>query len=673
MTSERTALDLTRAVADLSSLDEETRRCAVIAVAAGPLSLVRTHLFQAMGDRSWRVRKEAVEGFLAAAGAGAYAGEVFELLRSQDNAGLRSSAVETLVRLGRDSIPLLRARAHDGDADVRKFVVDILGDIGDESSLSTLIEALGDDDPNVMVSAAENLGKVGCAAAVAPLLAALRRPELSLRFTVLEALGRIGRPVPMAAVSPFLEDPLLKKAVFECLGAVGAEEAVSVLVQGLAEPSRGCREAAVRGLMAVRERLPADTVDDAVDARLRRLVGTPVVKSLLSLLDSPDVPLHRLVIGLLGLIGDESAAGQVLHACRNEQLLPDCLLALRAMGAGTEALLNDEYLRADEGERFTILSLCRDLGLAGCRSIIRSGMADTVPQVREAAVRAAGSIGLVELVPDMALMLDDFDQDVRTAALQSMELLAATGETAVAHEAVLLSDQPEAEKRCYAAVLFGILRNGARLALLMKDADDQVRKAAVEGCAGLADDGAVHHLTLALTDENPEVRIAAAEALGESKRDDVLEPLLLVARDPDPWVRSAGLRSLGRIGGKQVLDELENALEEGRGLVTLAALDALGNLNGERSRNLIREALRSSDCDVASAAFRILAEQDDPWLDEQGGMLCSHPHWGIRSAFAELLARRHGRNAVPGLERALRNENDELVKARIAQLLETLR
>ncbi|MEA5112812.1 MAG: HEAT repeat domain-containing protein [Geobacteraceae bacterium] len=673
MRDDRTVLDPLAAVTDLSSPDEETRRCAVISVAAGPIALVREHLFQAMGDCSWRVRKEAVEGFLASAGASEYAGEVFELLRSQDNAGLRSSAVEALLRLGRASIPLLRGRVHDPDPDVRKFVVDILGDIGDESSLPSLIDALGDDDPNVMVAAAENLGKVGSGAAVEPLLSALHRPDLTLRFTILEALGRIGQPLPMEAVSPFMEDPLLKKAVYECLGSVGAIESVPVLVHGLGEPSRGCREAAVRGLMAVRERLSSNRVADTVDSHLAGLKGTTVVKSLPGLLDSPDILLHRLVIRLLGLIGDAASAGPVLHACGNEQLLPDCLQALCSMGAGTEALLNEEFFRAEEGERYTILCLCGELGLAGCRSIIGSGMTDTVPRVREAAVRAAGRIGLMELAPDMALMLNDFDQDVRAAALQSMELLATTGDASIGREALLLSQQPEPEKRRYAAVLFGVLRDSARLVLLMKDADDLVRKAAVQGSAGLADDDAVHHLTLALTDENPAVRIAAAEALGESKRGDVLEPLLLVARDPDPWVRSAGLKSLGKIGGRPVLAELENALKTESGVVTLAALDALGRLDSEQSIALIRETLKSSDCDVAAFALRILAEQDDPWLDEQGDLLFTHPHWGIRSAFAGILAKRHGRNAVPSLERALQTESDDLVKARIAEILDTLR
>ena len=45
----------------LHSLDEEARRQAVVGLAAYPLSEIAEHLFRAMGDASWRVRKEAVE------------------------------------------------------------------------------------------------------------------------------------------------------------------------------------------------------------------------------------------------------------------------------------------------------------------------------------------------------------------------------------------------------------------------------------------------------------------------------------------------------------------------------------------------------------------------------------------------------------------------------------
>src|SRR3972149_1799572 len=50
-------------------------------------------------------------------------------LHSEDNAGLRNSAVEGLTMMGRKAIPCLIKNLNDKDHDVRKFIVDTIGDI----------------------------------------------------------------------------------------------------------------------------------------------------------------------------------------------------------------------------------------------------------------------------------------------------------------------------------------------------------------------------------------------------------------------------------------------------------------------------------------------------------------------------------------------------------------
>ena len=72
---------------------------------------------------------------------------------------LRNSAVEALERLGRLAVPVLSLHMDDDDHDVRKFVVDILGNVGDAAAVPLLIKALDDPDPNVSAAAAENLGQ----------------------------------------------------------------------------------------------------------------------------------------------------------------------------------------------------------------------------------------------------------------------------------------------------------------------------------------------------------------------------------------------------------------------------------------------------------------------------------------------------------------------------------
>src|SRR5574340_194595 len=114
----------------LRSPDEETRRLAVIGLARYPLVEVTESIFFAMGDDSWRVRKEAIDAVLTAPVSAQVTEGLVTLLRSHDNAGLRNSAVEALGKSGTPVVPILCRHLDDGDHDVRRFIIDILGSIG---------------------------------------------------------------------------------------------------------------------------------------------------------------------------------------------------------------------------------------------------------------------------------------------------------------------------------------------------------------------------------------------------------------------------------------------------------------------------------------------------------------------------------------------------------------
>ena len=104
--------------------DEEARRLIVHEQLGKPLDRCRELLFAALGDNSWRVRKEAVEVLVASRPGREDCAVLIELLRDEDNAGLRNAAVELLVRLGKRVVPTLMAHLHDPDHDLRKMVVD---------------------------------------------------------------------------------------------------------------------------------------------------------------------------------------------------------------------------------------------------------------------------------------------------------------------------------------------------------------------------------------------------------------------------------------------------------------------------------------------------------------------------------------------------------------------
>jgi len=134
-------------IKNLDDEDVETRRLAAQGLADyGEESI--PYLLKALGDNDWRVRKTSVESFLKIGGRRVIE-SLISSLNIQDNAGARNSAIEALTRIGKETVPLLIDSFEGAHHDVRKFIVDILGEIGDRRATSLLINALSDSDDNV--------------------------------------------------------------------------------------------------------------------------------------------------------------------------------------------------------------------------------------------------------------------------------------------------------------------------------------------------------------------------------------------------------------------------------------------------------------------------------------------------------------------------------------------
>jgi HEAT repeat protein len=654
----------------LLSTDEEARRLAVIGLARYPVAKTKDLLFAALGDASWRVRKEAIDALLTSPVSVEIVEDFVRLLASHDNAGLRNSAVEALERLGKLAMPILSRHVADADHDVRKFIIDILGSIGDSQAIPFLVKALDDPEPNVSAAAAENLGKIGDAQAVPHLLLALGKTDIWFRYTVLDALSKIGKPVPLAAITPMAGDNLLKRAVFDCLGAIGDGEAVTFLIDGIKERVRNARESAVIALMKVRERLSERDREQLVDGKLKGFSGAPFVDGLLSSLDTSDRNLQESLVKLLGIIGDERLIGRLLHGCSDDRLRGYSLQAFRFMGETAAAPFMGFFSGADDEERCFIAYLCGELRYQGSESILIEGMKSANPVLRRVSVIAAGKMGMSSWMYEITSLLDDEDSKVRDGAIEALSRLVGNDGQTVFRIAGRLASSELPEKRRYAVILFSALTDADKLSLLIKDEDAIVRKTAVNALAELKKEACVGPLVLALVDENADVRIAAAGALGEIGGEDVLDPLLLMLKDEDPWVKCAALKSLGKLKyaeARQSIVDLMDGTPDG--FLTISALEALDEIDGEGEK-FAKNALQNHDEEVVKAAIQILSRHGDGWMDEYLERLLGHPHWDVRRNFIIVMVDNWGEKAIPHLKSALESESDDLVREQILNIMD---
>ena len=661
----------------LNSPDEEVRLQGLRDLAASESIDGLDLIFKAFGDASWRVRKESIALFLTMPVSRELIGEIIELLHAEENAGLRNAAVEILIGMGRDAVPMLLDQSRCPDHDVRKFIIDILGDIAAPESIPTLIRGLEDDDSNVRASAAENLGKLRTAEAVPALLKAMQHPDLLLQFTILEALSKIAAPVPLAELLPYKDEKLLRKALVDCLGKAGDASAINELVVALTDPMRNVREAAILALVEISSRHP-----EQVRRQLAECEKGPAAVAAIGYLDDEfNDSLKRASVRGLGWLAAEDAVEPLLQLLEYESLQQEAMAALVDIGNAAPRTLLASWSAVRGNSRACLAYAFGESECAESLPLLQEGLRDVDPQIVRMSAYALGKIGAVQMLPDLVECLQNDSSEVQEAASQALISLGHQfpDEAFAALQPLLAHNEPR--QRMFAVMVLRELDNPAvldTLSMAIKDSAAEVRRAAVRVFERYDVGEHISTLLLSLTDEDAEVRRTVVEILGNCNDEDALDGLQLALQDEDIWVRSSAVRGLGRIAGDQIASGrsralVEQALTDPVGLVSIAALETLADLAGADASLQMIAALDHSDEEVVTAAMNLLTHFGaEDWIQDHAERLINHPFWAVRAQVARSAVEVLGAGVRPLLEERLGVETEEVVRQQLADLLAEL-
>lgn len=643
----------------LQAENSETRLAAVAQLAT--LDVPAMDLFAiCLGDQDWRVRKAATETFFKYHYSQADIEALLGFLHHQDNAGLRNAAIEILVGLGTQAVDSLCARIDDEDVDVRKFVIDILGEIGDERCSDRLLQALEDSDSNVRYAAVETLGKLKISRAAEPLLGLIDDPDPGLRFTLLRTLARLGQPVDSGRLLPLLEDRLLRKAVLECFGFIGDPCAFAPLVQGLSDPLRNVRETALVALHRLSQSLP-----EAFTRFWPSVTWVASQEFLLEALRSERPELKQAALGLFAFIGQSLPVDALLSCVRDEETRAQALEVFARLGAPAYAgVLQDVALL--ERWQVEILYVGGELGYTDALPLALEALGSADPQGRYVAARVLGQAGDASHMTVLLGLLDDEVAAIRSEAVTALARLAHRYPTAILPVLDVLSQDTATEKRMQCMRIMRDLEGPQVQALLLRACQDpaaDVRAEAVRALHGHVHGRVIAGLTLSLTDESAEVRRLAVNALAECSAAQALASLKLVSQDEDIWVRAAVMRALANFPtDDRVRDILAQAINDEAGLVAIAALEGLTKVDPQTAPSVLAEAIRHRDEEVVKSALVLLRQNALPdWLESDGARLLKHASRDVRALVTEILGQNSTFLALKLLENHLEIETDPLV------------
>jgi HEAT repeat protein len=657
--------------------DEESRRQAVESLAEDLTEDSLPLLIEALGDKSWRVRKTAVDVILAYPDPPRAIDRLIAALHAEENVGLRNSAVEALIRMGERVVPALLKHMHDPSHDARKFVIDVLGGIGDPRAVPALVEALEDPDDNVRSDAAEMLGAVGGEESLASLLANLRRDDLLLQFSSLQAIANIGKAVPLEEIAPLLEKPLLRKVAYECLGNIPDPRAVGLLLDGVCDRSQVNHETASAALVRLFHRASLAPFREAIEARVRSRIDAEQVARLVK--DLEEAPLGRriCVVQLLGLAADPSATAALLEAALSEDLQNDAFAALLRIGPPAAEALIGEFPRLEGGRRAIACAVLGDIGHPDAQRVLLPALGDE-PAVGAAAATALGKLGAVGAVQPLIGLLEDCAEEVQEAAVGALVSIGRTHRAEVLRRIKPCAGEGTAVRRANAVRILGDTggEEGVEaIQMAVKDENPLVRRTALEALGRIDFARFEEIFVLSLTDESSEVRQLTAELWGASHHSRVIEKLAPMLDDEDLWVRCAAIRGLGESGDASAVALLRSRLGGDGGMEMIAALESLVRVGGEAAQEDLCNALRHRDGEVARTAVDLLESMEEAGsgaVTEQVAELLWHENAELRLTAARFLGNRQARGALPSLLVRWEEESDQAVREAIHDAIQRL-
>jgi HEAT repeat protein len=655
----------------LGEENEESRHAAVLAMASLGAEALPL-LGETLGDRSWRVRKAALEAIVSLPGDDKIS-VLLEGIRDEESAGRRNTCMEALIRLGEEAVPFLPRLLEDDDADVRKFGVDILGNIESVKVLDPLMGALEDTEDNVAAAAAEYLGKKKHGPAVPALVARAGRGDFWVKFGCLKALGEIGDPAAGPAVLAMAEEQDLRKVSLEALGRMGVAGAEPLVLEGLFSEDQGLRKIAVLAAARLRRHLQA-----------RGEAFLPLQKSIS----------ENATTELTGWLGElvrhddpslRSAAAVVLGAAAGREAVDPLLEALSAAPEEEQDLIVEVLADLPEEDLPGLFPKLRDalapvrraaakvLGTRSCKGAVPhlvGLLEDEEGHVRSEAAKALGDIGdQLALAPLVSLLADPYP-DVRQSGVDALIRLGQGDEELRQLVLSFLDPQLDSQDQDVVANALRIVaRLGGRevmerLKFSLKDERSQVRRVAVEALGSIETPDALEVLRLALTDEDATVRREAVQRVGGYRGAETLSFLLPMLQDEDLWVRVRAVQAIAVQEGEEAAQVLLRAAEqEVAGPVKLAAIRSLGEAKLPAATKVFLSLVDSGDREARMAAIEALGKAGGEDAEDKLIQCLDDEDWSLRSAAVRALGPLTGRDRVrSALETVAREDADPMVR-----------
>lgn len=601
--------NIRKIIEKISNEDPVVRKRAAEALAEGDERAVYP-LVKALGDDNPGVQDAAMRS-LVSIGGEVVAYMVMPLLR--ETTLIRNTALIILRELGEVSVPMLYALLKDKDDDMRKFAIDLFGEINKNVKPHMIVPMLKDPNANVRAAAAKTLGLIGYREAIPDIVNALADEEW-VCFSALEALGELNAKEAAKDIAGLLSNPSLavRYAAIETLGRLGSEASVEDLKDYLPKAQEEEKNAVIKSLIQIG--ITPDMSDlsvhliemfkngdwDDKEVALKGIVSLNCREAASLIIDQagsldPSIPENEERIALL-----KNAIKSIDPEEELLKILDDPDSKYRGKSFAIELL---GEIRSSKSINKLIGYLGderRDLRRASADALGEIGNSDTIEylletsksdidaHVRRSAIEALGNIRAQESFVALMNLLDkeryyDVVEKIVEALIKIDSVTFLSG----------VSGYKDAVKEVVAKVVMDV----GILIKLSDDPNKKVKIAAIYGLGKVATDDAMTKLVEFLGDIDIDVRKAAVVALGETH---YCPPELFNSlHDDDPWVRFYTIKAITfSCDREKAIEMISGMLDDEFVPVVMSAIDSIRDIGGQEAYEALMAHQEHSNPDI---------------------------------------------------------------------------
>jgi HEAT repeat protein len=619
-------------------------------------------LLEMLSDSDWRVRRAAVESVLDAHLPHTIP-QILMALYDEENAGRRNAAIDILSRFGPEILPFLESHLQTTNADVRMFLVNILGEMRNDSHLPFILQSLEHKDKNVVSAAILALGRIGKPETAEKLRDFLRGSDSWFTFQAIDASGEMQEPSLIADLVRLSGFSYFHAAAVRALSRFHDTSSYRALVSSLFH-GNVIDYAVLQAIIDLYDSPAPSSLKEIERKEIRnelRMLDGDQLEILTEAIQKSQSAQKKNLIRIAGLAGANSAVKLFVQSLHNPDLEEVATKALIHCDRDSALPLLDELKQElNDDDVIRNLEILNELSGIPNFDQLHPFLNHENPEIRFLTLRLLSRSQAQVISPWWILGTMDSHPPIQKIS-QELLLNICRNDASAADEirwAMREKMQSESAVERANALEFLIQLDGESafnlLFQALKDEDAIVRKKAIS----LMSTGYHHEfqkfLIAAIADEDSGVREMAAKALSSYSAAEVTEALFASSSDDDLWVRIASFESLSKLEAENAVDLFEKQFEKENPIGKTALIKALGNFRTRKSREIILKALNSDDPEIRKTAcealgifnesdivFRLftLMQKDSDWTVRAAAIraLCAIRPFRLQEALLERL------------------------------------